>query len=233
MEWLQNIDANTFLFFNSLRSNFQDTFFYLFSGKFIWVPMYAAILFALLRGYNWRQVIIYVIGIALTITLADQMGAHVLRPIFQRPRPSDAASPIVHLVHLANGYQAGGSYGFPSCHAANTFALATIVSFFFRRAALTYFLFLWAIVTCYSRIYLAAHYPGDLLAGAFLGIIIGWVVYLLCSWGCHLIKSLRYKIAEQPVKAILPASSRFRYYPSNLIIIVGIATIIYIAIVSL
>lgn len=195
--------------------------------------MYAAILFALLRSYNWKQVIVYVLGIALTITLADQLGAHVLRPLFQRPRPSDAASPIVGLVHLVGTYQAGGAYGFPSCHAANTFALATIVTLFLRRAPLTYFLFLWAIVTCYSRIYLAAHYPGDLLAGAALGMVVGWCVFLLCLLGCRFIPSLNYQPFEKHVKVRVPGLVGIKYYPSNFIIIVGLITILYIALISL
>ena len=41
------------------------------------------------------------------------------------------------------------------------------------------FIMAWALLTCYSRIYLGVHYPGDLLAGALIGLLAAYLVYLL------------------------------------------------------
>ena len=37
----------------------------------------------------------------------------------------------------------------------------------------------WALLTCYSRIYLGVHYPGDLIAGTLVGLIAAYIVYRL------------------------------------------------------
>ena len=233
IEWLGGIDNDTFVWLNSMRSDFADTFCLMFSGKFIWVPMYAAILYTFFRDFKWQQAVLFIIGVALTITLADQLGAHVLRPIFERPRPSNPASPVFWMVHLVDGHSAGGDFGFPSCHAANTFALATLVSFYLKRRATVIFLFIWAIITCYSRIYLAAHYPGDLLAGALLGAAVAYVVYLLTMFVGHRLAMIRYKDLETRVRPVFLNSWQPSYYPSDWIIAVGCLTILYIIIVSL
>jgi undecaprenyl-diphosphatase len=82
------------------------------------------------------------------------------------------------LVHVINNYR-GGSYGFVSNHAANTFALASFLSFLFYNKIFTYSVFLWAIIVSYSRIYLGVHYPGDVLGGALLGVLCGGLVYTI------------------------------------------------------
>mgnify|MGYP001641343978 FL=1 len=79
---------------------------------------------------------------------------------------------------------AGGHYGFVSSHAANTFAIATFLTFALRKSGwwvgLT--LYLWAFISSYSRIYIGYHYPGDILAGALLGLLVGWGIWRLFRW---------------------------------------------------
>ena len=87
-------------------------------------------------------------------------------------------NPISDMVHIVNGHR-GGRYGFPSCHAANTFGLAFFVWFLFRKRWLTVFMMGWALLTCYSRVYLGVHYPGDLIAGTLVGLIAAYIVYRL------------------------------------------------------
>ncbi|MBQ4006954.1 MAG: phosphatase PAP2 family protein, partial [Muribaculaceae bacterium] len=72
-----------------------------------------------------------------------------------------------------------GMYGFVSSHAANSFAVATLISFIMRQRLVTFSLFTWAVLQCYSRMYLGVHFLGDLICGALLGCVSAWLVYAL------------------------------------------------------
>ncbi len=176
ISYLNEIDTTVFLFFNGIHAPFWDIFMKTFTGTFIWVPLYASLMYLLLKNFHWKEVVCYTVAIALAITLADQLCSSLIRPEVARLRPANPNSPIVDLVHIVNGYR-GGRYGFPSCHAANSFALLAYVLCTFRNRLLTLFFLAWAVVNCYTRLYLGVHYPGDLLVGALIGGGLG----LLCS----------------------------------------------------
>lgn len=190
---LANIDQTIFLFFNGMHTTFGDYFMSVFTGKWIWVPMYAAILYVLLRNFNWKVVLGCLVAIALTITFADQVCATLIRPMVERLRPSNPDNPISDLVHIVNGRR-GGSYGFPSCHASNSFGLAFFLVFLFRQRRLSLFICLWATLTCYTRIYLGVHYPGDLLAGTVVGLCGAALMYYLLR---KVTKGTNFKVASQ------------------------------------
>ena len=84
VQFLSEIDTNIFLSFNGIHSPFWDYFMSSFTGKIIWVPMYATILYILLRNFHWKVVVCYVAAIALTITFADQMCSSIIRPVVAR-----------------------------------------------------------------------------------------------------------------------------------------------------
>lgn len=52
IDWLNTIDTEVFLALNGLHAPYFDAFMKLFTGKWIWVPMYAAVLFAVVRNYR-------------------------------------------------------------------------------------------------------------------------------------------------------------------------------------
>lgn len=172
IEWINNIDTQAFLALNSLHAPYFDFFMSLFSGKWIWIPMYATILFAIVRNYRWKQVAVIVAFVALAIVAADQICASVIRPVVCRLRPANLSNPMSQMVHIVDGYR-GGAYGFPSCHAANSFALAAFVAIIFRNKRLSLAIFGWALINSYSRIYLGVHYPGDLIVGGIIGAVCG------------------------------------------------------------
>ena len=180
-----DVDTNIFFSINRMHNMYFDYFMSAYSGKWVWIPMYAAIWYVMLRNFHWKVTLFCMIGLALTITFADQACATWIRPYVERMRPSNLNNPISEMVHIVNNHR-GGRYGFPSCHAANTFGLAFFIFYLFRNRALNWFIMLWAIVTCYSRSYLGVHYPGDLLVGAIVGFIGATLCYrlfcLLCKY---------------------------------------------------
>jgi undecaprenyl-diphosphatase len=95
----------------------------------------------------------------------------VLKPAFERPRPSLT-------VPQADPLMGAGGYSMPSGHAATAFAGAVALAFLWKRAAPLFFLLSTAIA--FSRVYVGVHYPGDVLAGAALGTAVGaaWVLAL-------------------------------------------------------
>ena len=181
LQLLNDLDSQLLLAINGLHNPYFDTFMYAYSGKWIWIPMYAALVYVLFRNLSWRVALACLVGVALTITFADQIGASVIRPWVERLRPANLENPLSASVHIVNGYR-GGSYGFPSCHAANTFGLTFYLMFLVRRRGFTLFMCAWALLTCYSRSYLGVHYPGDLLAGALLGLCGAALMYGLFRW---------------------------------------------------
>ena len=176
LEFLLDLDSKLFLFLNSLHSPFWDTFMWAVSDKEFWYPFYGILILAMVWRYKWNAVAI-LIFIALLITLADQISVKGFKEVFERLRPSHNPE-IKDMIHTVKGYR-GGRFGFVSSHAANTFAMAFFTSKLFRNKYYSWFIFLWAAVVSYSRIYLGVHYPLDILGGALLGILLGYLVFTL------------------------------------------------------
>ena len=169
-------DTKVFLCLNGLHSPVWDKIMWYISGKLEWLPLYLILLGYIIYRYRWHSIVI-LIAISIAITLADQLSVLVFKETIQRLRPTHNPD-IGHLVHVVNDYR-GGSFGFVSNHAANSFVLASFLSLLFRKNYLTLFLLIWAGLVSYSRIYLGVHYPGDILGGAIFGSLIGWLTYQL------------------------------------------------------
>lgn len=178
IDFLNSIDTQIFLFFNGLHCEYFDRFMPIVTAKWTWVPMYASIIYILYRGFMLKQATVLLLCVVLSIALADQVCATFIRPFCERLRPANLENPLSAFVHVVNGYR-GGRYGFPSCHAANSFALATIMSLIIRYRRFTFFIFFWALLNSYSRLYLGVHYPGDLFVGAVIGTGCGALCYVI------------------------------------------------------
>ncbi len=169
LSMLKAMDTMVFLTVNSHHNAYFDSVMWLVSGKLIWVPMYVSLFFMLLKNYSYKVVFAILLAIGVVILFTDSFTAQVIRPWVCRLRPSNLDNPMSSMVHIVDGYR-GGAYGFPSNHASNTWGLAFFITFLFRRYKLTFFFFLWALLVCYSRMYLGVHYFGDLLIGGLLAL---------------------------------------------------------------
>ena len=170
LSMLKAMDTMVFLTVNSHHNAYFDSVMWLVSGKLIWVPMYVSLFFVLLKNYSYKVVFTILLAIGVVILFTDSFTAQVIRPWVCRLRPSNLDNPMSSMVHIVDGYR-GGAYGFPSNHASNTWGLAFFITFLFRRYKLTFFFFLWALLVCYSRMYLGVHYFGDLLIGGLLALV--------------------------------------------------------------
>ena len=182
-------DTSLLLFLNGHSTDFMDSLIFLISDKYIWLPLYLTLALAVYIRVRWVHAIIFFVVLALLITATDQTCGSLLRPMMERMRPSNLANPISPFIHIVNDYR-GGRYGFPSCHAANMFALAVFLSGIFRRRWVTITLFSWAILVAFSRVYLGVHYPGDILLGSIIGITYALIFLRL---GYFIIYTLREK----------------------------------------
>ena len=176
LEYLINIDTKLFLFLNGFNSSFWDKAMWFFSGRIEWIPLYLAIIGFLIYKYRWKSVLLILSTIVL-ITLSDQLSVLIFKNTVQRLRPCHQPE-IQSLVHIVRGH-CGGMYGFISSHAANSFALAAFTSFLFKYKPYTVFIFIWAGIISYSRIYLGVHYPGDVIAGIIFGIFLARIIILI------------------------------------------------------
>lgn len=179
--WLSDIDARLLLIVNGAHSPFFDSVMWCISGRWIWVPFYAVLAYLLFRRMSWKRASICLVTIGLIILAADQTCATLIRPEIGRLRPANLNNPLSSFVHVVSGYR-GGRYGFPSCHAANTFALAVFMSLVIRHKWFTVMMFSWAFIVSYSRMYLGVHYFGDLFCGATIGSLFAVLFYYLQNY---------------------------------------------------
>ena len=170
---LNNWDHQLFLFLNGLHVGWLDPVMTFISSELGWIPFYAVLVFLVFYKYKWEGLWV-LLGVAVAITLSDQIASHLFKPMVMRLRPCH--DPLTKdLVYLPDGH-CGGLYGFMSSHASNTFALASLIYMTMKKhySKIGWVMFPWAALVSYSRIYMGAHFPGDVICGAALGILLGF-----------------------------------------------------------
>ena len=187
IDTLNTLDHELMLWLNYDGGTFQDAFWYTLSQIPSWIPLYITIIFVMFLD-SFRTVwpsyfILLLLFTALVFAFTDQISAGIIKPLVQRPRPSHDGS-IMDQLHFVNDYH-GGAYGFVSSHAANCFGLAVWVSCLYKRRSLVTAMMLYAVLNCYSRIYLGVHFPGDIICGTVIGILCGWLGYFCFTRFCH------------------------------------------------
>lgn len=147
-----------------------------------WIPVFSLLIFLFWKKTgSLKTTALYVGGVVLAIALADLSSTRLFKQTIKRYRPTHhlEIGPQVQTITKPDGSEyRGGKYGFVSSHATNFFAIATISFIFLEKKRKYLWLFIWASLVAYTRIYLGVHYPADLLGGALLGLLCGWVAAL-------------------------------------------------------
>ncbi len=214
-------ERELFLWLNEHHTEYWDTFMWIYSGKLIWLPLAISGLAVFVYKIKWREALLLLLCAALVGLLCDYVSASVIKPYFERLRPTHHPD-FESCVEIVKGYR-GGRYGFISNHAANGFGVVAFVSLLFRYKYMTITMLVWATLTAYSRIYLGVHFISDVVGGAIWGTLIGFFVYYIY------LTSRRYilKVPQEELK--IPVYSKDR---ANILIAVILITILFIAIYS-
>lgn len=166
LERLRQVDVAGFYLINgSLRSALFDALMPFITDKWNFIVPLGLLLLLVLFFRPRRDQILVATAVAVVV-LADA-GTNFLKDLFQRIRPCHALSQV----HLLAGAACTGTFSFPSNHASNIFALATFFSYNYRRLMIP--CFITAALIGYSRVYLGAHYPADVIGGVVWGVLVG------------------------------------------------------------
>lgn len=174
MNYLTELDLNILNAAQNLHGNFLDGLMIIMSrlGSFAVPWIIAAAVLLLMRGRRKHGVIIL-----LSMALGLLLGSGILKHVFMRERPFAHALGLFTLSDLLIPAPAD-RYSFPSGHALTSFAAATSIFMWNKRwgaAALAL-----AAAIAFSRVYLYVHFPIDVLAGVFIGImcalVTNWLV---------------------------------------------------------
>jgi len=230
LEKILEYERELFFALNGSDSVLMDHVMWLYSGKIVWLPLAVFILIVLTYKKDWRESVLVLLSIALVITLCDQFASHLLKPLFMRFRPTHHPD-FMNEVQTVFGYR-GGRYGFISSHAANAFGFAMYMTLLFKyRPLFTYTIFIWALITAYTRIYLGVHFITDIIPGIMVGMLFGYLVYLLY------VKVRKYLFGKGG-RELLPPSSlysikRQRAIVLGIVITVIVMVILHVQLVSL
>ncbi|MEM6631774.1 MAG: phosphatase PAP2 family protein [Bacteroidota bacterium] len=176
IETLQQIDYYMLDLLNFDGPPFLDTLMYGISEKVFWVPFYLLLLIWVGTQYRWQHAGMLLVLAVIAVALSDQTASGFFKPWIQRYRPCRSEADLPFQIYLVHN-KCGGAYGFISSHAANFFAMATVIAGFLNRPKIRAIAYLSAVLVSYSRIYLGVHFPGDVLGGAIIGI--GWGLVIM------------------------------------------------------
>lgn len=170
---LEAVDQQLLLAINRTHTALLDAIMTFASNRNVWFPAYALLIGWLIYHFRQRALLLLPLVFA-AVGLADSITSRLFKPYFARPRPCHSPQ-LAGLLHLPDG--CGGQFGFMSSHAANSVCLAIFMALVLpagRFRPLKWLLVAWAALLSYSRVYLGAHYPADVLGGGLIGALLGW-----------------------------------------------------------
>lgn len=171
-------DKQATLAINQLHCALSDAVWVFFSNRYVWIPLYLAVIFMFFKKLGWRRALLSILACVLTVAACDQLG-NLVKDSVMRLRPCWDGYMLQHGLHLLEGE--GNLFGFYSAHAANAmgFALCSVACFEMNGtkgkgfAAYSILIFAWALMVGLSRVFVGKHFLGDVMAGFLVGAVIG------------------------------------------------------------
>lgn len=185
---MYTFDHPLFLWLNFDGGDLLDQIMLGVSTPAVWSWLYLLILYIVWRNYGWRGVLIFLVAAGGAVVLGDMIAGifkHTgllknLWPSFParlRPMYTPELEGLV-----SNILRQGGQYGTVSGHAATMTAMAVLSIAAVRRGWFTWLMTAVVLLVCYSRIYLAYHFPIDIALGVVTGLVSGAAMLLLYRW---------------------------------------------------
>ncbi len=171
-------DHELFLALNFDGGPVVDRIMVLCSTPAAWAWLYILMLWLVWRRGGWRALLLFAAAAAAALGLADMVagifkhsgllgGLWPSFPARLRPMHTPELEGLVHAV------RDGGRYGTVSAHAATMTALCVTAIPAVRRRWFSALILVATAVICYSRIYLAYHFPVDIALGVVVGLLSG------------------------------------------------------------
>lgn len=127
-----------------------------------------AVFLVMILIYNFRKYWKMVLEALIAAVFTRFVLAEIMRAFFFRARPF-----VSHQVNQLIEYNSQEA-SFPSGHACFYFALSTIIYFYNKKLGIAFYVF--SLLIVFSRVFVGIHWPSDILAGAVLGILVGWIL---------------------------------------------------------
>lgn len=175
---LYDADKTLLMVFNRSHCPFVDRLAVTLTCGYMWIPLYIALLLLVINNHKTVFQISLVIGMALlAIVLSEGMADLIVKPLVARLRPIHDTL-MQDRVQVVNNYRVEG-YSFFSAHASNTMAVAVFFSLLVKDRLFACTLITWALVNCWTRLYLGVHYPSDIIVGVVWGSVSGLFAYTM------------------------------------------------------
>jgi undecaprenyl-diphosphatase len=166
-------DARLFLAINHLPhtpelNRFFYFFTFVFTGGTAWF-----VLMGIVTLFNRRLGLRMIREAAVPLALATMTVEYPIKSYFKRRRP------FIDIIQAIVIGKKPGTWSFPSGHSATAFGGAWLFSRYLPR--LNWLWYSIASLTAFSRVYLGDHYPGDVVSGSLLGVLLS-TLYRMLPW---------------------------------------------------
>lgn len=163
-----------FLLINNKHNLFFDQFFKLNT----WLGdgwMTITVVFGMLF-FKYRYAVLTALAYAYT-----SLAVQILKRLFNAPRPIKFFEDIAP-IRTIDGYAIHEWNSFPSGHSASAFTLAVVLSYILPYKHSHWILIPLAVLTAFSRVYLAQHFMEDIIAGSLIAVV---MTFQLIYWLEH------------------------------------------------